>query len=291
MSALLICFVVTVLVALMVKGHRGPFVALDVPNERSLHSIPKPRLGGVAILAGTVAGWLWFISDNLFVPEFMFIARGAFLVAIVSLADDYLTFSQIGRLVVHVIAAIQVLQGTVYGYYEGPMLVFLFVSVIWMINLYNFMDGMDGFSGGMTMFGFAFIAIAAHYAQAYELAGLVWCVVIASFGFLLFNFPPASMFMGDVGAATLGYLAAAFSLWGIKAEVFPLWFPLLVFSPFVVDATLTIVRRAMRKEQVWVPHRRHFYQRVVQSGWTHKRTVIHEYILMFLCGLSALAML
>lgn len=117
MSALLICFVVTVLVALMVKGHRGPFVALDVPNERSLHSIPKPRLGGVAILAGTVAGWLWFISDNLFVPEFMFIARGAFLVAIVSLADDYLTFSQIGRLVVHVIAAIQVLQGTVYGYY------------------------------------------------------------------------------------------------------------------------------------------------------------------------------
>jgi len=97
--------------------------------------------------------------------------------------------------------------------------------------------------------------------------------------------------MGDVGSATLGLLAAAFSLWGIQLGLFSWWYPLLVFSPFVVDATVTLVRRLLNRERIWEAHRSHYYQRLVQLGWGHKKTVLAEYLIMLLAGASALAAL
>jgi UDP-N-acetylmuramyl pentapeptide phosphotransferase/UDP-N-acetylglucosamine-1-phosphate transferase len=103
----------------------------------------------------------------------------------------------------------------------------------------------------------------------------------------LFNFPPARIFMGDVGAALLGFLAAAFTLWGGRDGVVPFWAALLLFSPFIVDATYTILRRGARRERIWEAHRTHIYQRLVQCGWGHRKTVLAEYVLMSTCLLTA----
>ena len=96
--------------------------------------------------------------------------------------------------------------------------------------------------------------------------------------------------MGDVGSAPLGFLSAGLSLWGIRDEIFPAWVPLLVFSPFIVDATVTLVKRLLKGEKVWQAHRSHYYQRLVQLGWGHKKTVLVEYGLMAAVGLTALCL-
>jgi len=159
--------------------------------------------------------------------------------------------------------------------------------VVWVINLYNFMDGMDGFAGGMSLFGFAFLA-SFGLAKGAEFFSLVALLLSASsLGFLMYNFPPAKLFMGDVGSVTLGYLVAGLSLWGIRDGIFSWWVPVLVFSPFFVDATVTLLRRLLKGEKVWQAHRSHYYQRLVRIGWGHKKTVIAEYLLMIATGFSA----
>ncbi|MDQ6992548.1 MAG: hypothetical protein Q9M31_03680, partial [Mariprofundus sp.] len=170
-------------------------------------------------------------------------------------------------------------------------LLFSWFAIVWMLNLYNFMDGMDGFSGGMTLFGFGFLALAGWLqgADVYALFSAV--IAFASLGFMCVNFPPAKLFMGDVGSASLGLLAAGFSLWGIQQQLFEWWFPLTIFSPFIVDATVTLVHRILKRERIWEAHRSHYYQRLVQLGWGHKKTVLAEYLLMLLVGASALVAL
>jgi UDP-N-acetylmuramyl pentapeptide phosphotransferase/UDP-N-acetylglucosamine-1-phosphate transferase len=93
--------------------------------------------------------------------------------------------------------------------------------------------------------------------------------------------------MGDVGSSSLGFLAAGLSLWADRSGLFPIWVSVLVFSPFVVDATATILRRAIRGERVWAAHRSHYYQRLVLLGWGHRRTVLCEYLFMMGAALSA----
>ena len=159
---------------------------------------------------------------------------------------------------------------------------------IWMINLYNFMDGMDGFAGGMAVIGFSTLAWLGGADAGFTAVCLT--IAAASAGFLIHNFPPAKIFLGDTGSTALGYLAAACSLWGSKADLFPFWVALLIFSPFIVDATVTLLRRLLRGEKVWEAHRTHYYQRLVLLGWGHRRTVLAEYALMLACaGLALLA--
>jgi UDP-N-acetylmuramyl pentapeptide phosphotransferase/UDP-N-acetylglucosamine-1-phosphate transferase len=110
----------------------------------------------------------------------------------------------------------------------------------------------------------------------------------AALGFLYHNFYPAKVFMGDAGSIPLGFLAAAFGVWGWQQGYWPFWYPILVFSPFVIDATVTLLKRVRRKENLAQAHRSHYYQRLVQMGWGHRNTAIAEYALMLLAGASAL---
>jgi UDP-N-acetylmuramyl pentapeptide phosphotransferase/UDP-N-acetylglucosamine-1-phosphate transferase len=157
---------------------------------------------------------------------------------------------------------------------------FLAVSMAWMTNLYNFMDGADGLAGGMALIGFSTYAIAAWLAgdPAFALANV--CVAAGAVAFLLFNFPPARVFMGDAGSVPLGFLAGALGLQGWAQGLWPVWFPAVVFAPFAADATVTLLRRAARGERIWQAHRTHYYQRVILLGWSHRRTALAEYALM-----------
>jgi UDP-N-acetylmuramyl pentapeptide phosphotransferase/UDP-N-acetylglucosamine-1-phosphate transferase len=158
-------------------------------------------------------------------------------------------------------------------------------------NLYYFMDGSDGLAGGMAVFGFGAFAWAAAMGGEAGLAVLCAGVAAAAAGFLCFNFHPARIFMGDVGSVPLGFLAGALGVAGWRAGAWPLWFPLLVFAPFILDATATLLRRALRGEKVWQAHRTHYYQRMVQMGLGHRGTALRAYGLMAGCGAAAVVAL
>jgi len=161
------------------------------------------------------------------------------------------------------------------------------LALVWMMNLYNFMDGMDGFAAGMTVVGFAVLG-GFFFRGGQPVFGWVsFFIVGAGAGFLVHNFPPARIFLGDAGSVPLGFLAGFLSLLGLRQGLFDPWVPVLIFSPFVVDATLTLGRRLLQGERVWRAHRDHYYQRLVLAGWGHRRTVLAEYVLMLASGATA----
>jgi len=172
---------------------------------------------------------------------------------------------------------------------SGPVAgVVTILFVAWVTNLYNFMDGMDGFAGGMGVVGFATLAAAGWLAAEPGFALVSSVAAAACAGFLPWNFPQASIFMGDAGSTALGFLAAALTLWAAREGILPLWASLLVFSPFIVDASVTLLRRLLGGERIWQAHRSHYYQRLVGLGWSHRKTVLRAYLLMSACAATAL---
>jgi len=164
----------------------------------------------------------------------------------------------------------------------------LALALAWTTNLYNFMDGSDALAGGMAVIGFGAYALAAYLFGAQTLAALCAALAAAALAFLAFNWHPARLFLGDVGSVPLGFLAGALGLQGWAIGAWPLWFPLLVFAPFMCDATLTLVKRLLRREPVWRAHREHYYQRLVRMGFGHRGTALIEYAAMAACAALAL---
>jgi UDP-N-acetylmuramyl pentapeptide phosphotransferase/UDP-N-acetylglucosamine-1-phosphate transferase len=254
---------------------------LDKPNARSLHVVPVPRTGGIAIITGLIAAVAWLqASPSLWIP--------AFALAIASFIDDRHALPASVRLLIHVAAA-GIFLWLAEGASTGAALLIIWLAIAWTTNLYNFMDGSDGLAGGMAVIGFGTYALAAGLGGHRELELLAWSIAAAAAGFLIFNFPPAKMFLGDVGSIPLGFLAGAMGVVGWLQDIWPLWFPLVTFAPFIVDASVTLARRALRGERVWQAHRQHYYQRLILSGWSHRRTALSEYGLMCLCGATGLA--
>ncbi len=260
----------------------GPRFALDHPNERSLHTTPIPRTGGLGIMLGMVVGW-GMAGAPVPLPVWI----GAALLLAVSLLDDLRDLPAAARLGAHLAAAVTV------AWAAGPQLgiagmVFVVLSIAWMTNLYNFMDGSDGLAGGMAVAGFGAYGIAAWTGGAADVAMLNFGVAASAAAFLVFNFHPARIFMGDVGSIPLGFLSASLGLQGWSRELWPWWFPFLVFSPFAVDATVTLGRRLLRRERVWHAHKEHYYQRLVRMGLGHRGTALAEYGLMTAVAASGL---
>ena len=270
-------------VAVRVLVRRFAHVALDRPNLRSLHEQPVPRTGGIAVLLGSAVatpsagGELW-------------LAYGlGIALAAVSFADDLWHLPTSTRLLAHVAAA-----AVLVWYVLSPMhpleIALLIVGVAWITNAYNFMDGSDGLAGGMAVFGFGAYAVAAWLGNEVALARMSIALCAGAAAFLVHNSHPARIFLGDVGSIPLGFLAGALGIIGWRNDLWPLWFPVLVFGPFIGDATITLVKRLARGHRVWRAHREHYYQRMVRMGFGHRRTALIGYALMALCGGAALAM-
>jgi len=253
---------------------------LDVPNQRSLHARPVPRSGGIAMMAGVFSGFA------LLQTPLVVVLPAAVLVALSHFDDLF-------GLPISVRFGTQLAAAAGFAFWALPavalpLLVLIVIGILWMTNLYNFMDGSDGLAGGMTVTGFAFLGAGAWMSG--DEALLIECAIVAAAGaaFLVFNFPPARLFMGDAGSVPIGFLAAVLSLVGWRDGDWPFWFPVAVFSPFIVDATLTLMKRASAGERIWEAHNRHYYQRLVRMGWGHRRTALAEYALMLACGTTAL---
>ena len=274
-------FVVT-LAALGLLRTKFGRLALDRPNARSLHDSPIPRTGGVAVMLGTLTS-LAFGAAALWLPISL-----ALVLAAVSFADDLRGLSTMVRLAAHLGAAAVLVWYVLSPMHPVALLLVLCLAVAWITNLYNFMDGSDGLAGGMATIGFGAYAIAAGSAGHAALLALDVALVAAALAFLMLNFPPARIFLGDVGSVPLGFLAGALGIVGWRDDVWPLWFPVLVFAPFIGDATATLLRRLARGEKVWQAHREHYYQRFVRMGAGHRGAALSGYALMLVCAAAAL---
>jgi len=283
--ASLLAFCVSALAnAAMARGWR--FLPQDRPNARSLHERPVPRSGGLGIALGVAAAGLASADSVLLVLLALTVP-----LAIISLVDDVRGLPIATRLVTHLVLAVIFLWRCAPEQWGFPVGILACATLVWMTNLYNFMDGSDGMAGGMALFGFGAYGIAAWSAGDLSIALAASVLAAATTGFLLFNFHPAKIFMGDVGSIPLGFLAAALGLLGYWRGLWPWSFPVLVFSPFIVDASVTLLRRLLRGERVWQAHREHYYQRLIRSGLGHRATALWSYGLMALCAAAALVLL
>lgn len=260
------------------------FEVLDRPKSRSLHTKAVSRIGGIGIVTGIVAiGLIWPTS----LPDILLICAGALI--LISFADDIWQLPVWSRLFIHIIAATS-LSYTLFSDTDHQWLTILsaIIILVWVSNLYNFMDGSDGLAGGMTLIGFAYYGLFASLNGHHEFAMIHFSIATAALAFLCYNFHPARIFMGDVGAIPLGFMAAAFGILGWINQIWSIWLPLLIFSPFIIDATVTLTKRYCHGENIFQPHCQHYYQKLVRNKLGHRGTALLYYVLMLAVGASAI---
>jgi glycosyltransferase WbpL len=259
---------------------------LDVPNARSSHRVPTPRGGGVAIVLVTTAGLCGLTVNQTVPPDLLWaVGGGGLAVALVGFVDDRRPLSASTRLAVHLGAALWALcwlgglpplrigshlisSGWV-GYLLGAL------GIVWAVNLFNFMDGIDGLAGSEAIF--VAVAGAVLSQPAGQSGGLaVGALVFAAAcgGFLLWNWPPARIFMGDVGSGYLGYVIVVLAVAATRHNPAALWIWLILGGAFFVDATVTLVRRALRNERLDQAHRSHAYQWLARRWRSHRQVTL-----------------
>ena len=258
---------------------------MDFPNPRSSHTYPTPRGGGLAIVVSfQLAVIAIFVLGGLSFQEFAAISGGLFIAAI-GFVDDIRNVGAQWRLLVHIAAGIWAI-GWLGGMpplqlgtslidlgFAGDILAILLI--VWVLNLFNFMDGIDGIAG---MEG-AFVALAAVLlAHGSELSdGLrvsLICLGVSSIGFLLWNWPAAKIFMGDVGSGFLGFVLCVLMLATSQGKGISLWTWLILFGLFLVDATVTLMRRMIQREKWYSAHRSHAYQWLARQWGSHTRVTL-----------------
>ncbi len=254
------------------------FGVYDRPNPRSSHEQAKPRGGGLALLPVLLIAWIAAASWLGAVPTgFWAVVSAAAVLAVVSWIDDLRSLPVVLRLAVQVLAvglALAAMDGAgpVFQGLLPPLLDRLAAGFLWLwfVNLFNFMDGIDGIAGveaGSLGLGLMLVGAVAAWPGIH--VALPALLVAATLGFLVWNWAPAKLFLGDVGSVPLGYLLGWLLL---VAAMNGAWAPALILPLYyLADATITLARRGARGAKVWRAHREHFYQRAVQGGASHGR--------------------
>ncbi len=254
---------------------------MDVPNERSSHSIPTPRGGGISIVVTFLIGLFFLWSTNLLANDtfIALIAAGA-LVAIIGFIDDHGHIAARWRLLGHFTAAVWIvfwLGGLppliMFGYsvdlgWTGHVL--SVVALVWLLNLYNFMDGIDGIAGIEATSSTLIVGLLFFFVfNNKEMAFLNLLMFAAVIGFLMWNFPPAKIFMGDAGSGFLGLMLGALALYSAHVDALMLWVWLILLGVFIVDSTYTLLRRMLRGDKVYEAHCSHGYQYASRKYGSH----------------------
>jgi UDP-N-acetylmuramyl pentapeptide phosphotransferase/UDP-N-acetylglucosamine-1-phosphate transferase len=270
---------------------------LDIPNERSSHTRPIPRVGGLAIVVITLIGFIiiWILCPAWpWLALFVYVS-GAILIAVVSWLDDVNSLPNRVRFAVHSLSAAMVIMGI--GYWRKIYLPLLgtinlgwlglaitFMWIVGLINAYNFMDGIDGIAGGQAVVAGLGWTILGWLDNQPLVVALGLLLAASSLGFLGHNWFPARIFMGDVGSAFLGYNFAVLTVVAAQRDPrFALAGVLLVW-PFVFDSVFTFLRRLLHRENIFTAHCSHLFQRLVATGFSHKK-VASLYIGLAIIGL------
>ena len=279
-SSLLVASLASLIVTGYLRRYALKRCLMDMPNSRSSHAVPTPRGGGMAIVLVMIStvvalGWLGWLSH----PVVWAILGGGGLVALVGWLDDHGHVAAHWRLGVHFVGAawglfwlgglppLPILNMTLDLGWLGHILALFYL--VWLLNIYNFMDGIDGIAGveAVTVgFGGALLAGLLLGGAAAWLPALLAAAVL---GFLPWNFPRARIFMGDAGSGFVGLVLGLLSLQAASVAPDLLWGWLILLGAFIVDATLTLLRRLLRGERVHEAHRSHAYQHAARKLGSH----------------------
>ncbi|QOP43244.1 glycosyltransferase family 4 protein [Sulfurimonas sediminis] len=245
-------------------------------NERSSHSTPIPHGGGIAIAVTWFVGLSYLFLRGEIVSSLYYALMVGVILAVVSYLDDLYELSPKVRLVTQSgvaiggLVALGGLNSLDFGLFsiENQLIanIIAFVAVLWFINLYNFLDGIDGYAGSEAIF----LGVAGFLL----FGGEHFLVLIVSvLGFLIWNWHKAKIFMGDVGSTLLGYTVAIFTIYYANEDPVNLWIWIILFGVFWFDATYTLAKRYFNGEKLSVAHKKHIYQRLTQAGFSHDRVV------------------
>ncbi len=258
---------------------------IDTPNERSSHTVPTPRGGGVAIVTAWFTGLSYLFIKEQIEQELFFALISGIILVITSLLDDIYTLKPNIRfgaqflsagLALYFINGFQSLNLGILRIENIWLLtLFAFIGIIWFINLFNFLDGIDGYASMETIF----LSLSMFY---FTNANLFLILAFATFGFIIWNWQPAKIFMGDVGSTLLGFNLIILALYYQNIEKTPLIVFIILSSVFWVDATLTLYRRWKKNEKLTQAHKKHAYQRIVRYGFSHQKTTIYALIINIL---------
>jgi UDP-GlcNAc:undecaprenyl-phosphate/decaprenyl-phosphate GlcNAc-1-phosphate transferase len=263
-------------------------VVIDTPNHRSLHEKPIPKIGGIGIALAVTSGTVfasWFYGSHFTQFRFLLIAYACLL--LLSIIDDAKNLTVKTRLSFHFIFVATWLFSSCYSselyclkefstnsFTIVLALIIVTLGIVWATNLFNFMDGSDGLAGVMALFGFSAYALAAFNSGDLALALICVSVTGALLSFLVFNWPPAKIFLGDSGSIPIGFLSAAVGAIGLFKGYWAADFPLMIFAMFWVDATFALARRALNAQKIGEPHRDHWYQKAIRSGNSHRNVLL-----------------
>ncbi len=267
---------------------------MDVPNERSSHSLPTPRMGGVPMVAAAAlafGGWAFLTGGSAnFQKGLSYTFLFALVMFLLGFYDDLRNLSQLLRFLVQFVSALMLLVLLApllpeVSFWKWVLPKWAWVVpgafwVVWMLNLYNFMDGIDGLAGGEAAVAssFFFLVFGYYGESGWAVANLV--VAAASMGFLVHNWPPARIFMGDGGSAFLGAFYGMQSMVAALSTPVPFLVLVLPFANFILDTTFTLFRRMLGGEKWYHPHRSHIYQRMTDLGMTHRKVTSIELLVV-----------
>ena len=277
-----ILFLISFFFTYLIKNYAIKKSLIAEVNERSSHTVPTPHGGGIAISITWFIGISFlFINDKIDTSLFYALLIGI-IISIVSYLDDLFELSPKIRLVTQSSVAICGLvalggfNSLDFGLFtiENSILtnIFAFLVIVWFINLYNFLDGINGYAGSEAVF----LAIAGFliFGGAHFIV-----LAVAVFGFLCWNWNKAKIFMGDVGSTLLGYNVAIFTIYYANEQASNFWIWIILFGLYWFDATLTLIRRKLNKEKLSQAHKKHGYQRLTQAGWSHYKVTNYSILL------------
>jgi Fuc2NAc and GlcNAc transferase len=281
----MILFLISFILTYLIKNYAIKKSLIAVVNERSSHNIPTPHGGGIAIAIAWFIGLFYLYFVNQIDPTLFYALLVGFIISIVSFFDDMYELSAKLRLVVQscvAIIGIWVMGGLDsinFGLFSigNPIItnIFAFLLIVWFINLYNFLDGINGYAGSEAIF----LAIAG-----FILFGGSHFIVLAVcvLGFLFWNYNRAKIFMGDVGSTLLGYNVAIFTLYYSNQQSTNFWIWIILFALFWFDATVTLIRRKLNGEKLSQAHKKHAYQRLTQADWSHFKVTNYAIVINLL---------
>jgi Fuc2NAc and GlcNAc transferase len=268
----IVLFITSFLLTYFIKNYAIKKSLVAKVTDRSSHSVPTPHGGGIAIAVTWFLGLAYLYFTNKIDDTLFYALSFGVVISVVSFFDDIYELSPKLRLIVQASVAgfgiyfISGLESINFGIFtiENQIItnIFAFFMIIWFINLYNFLDGINGYAGSEAVF----LALAGFVLFG---GGHFIVLAVAVLGFLFWNYNKAKIFMGDVGSTLLGYNVAIFTLYYANQESTNLWIWIILFGIFWFDATLTLVRRKFNGEKLSQAHKKHAYQRLTQSGWSH----------------------
>ncbi|GEN57745.1 undecaprenyl-phosphate alpha-N-acetylglucosaminyl 1-phosphate transferase [Halolactibacillus alkaliphilus] len=296
-TVVVLCFIIALVLTPLVKKLAFLIGATDQPNKRKIHQKIMPRLGGLAIIGSFIVGMVIFNPDGHYKWPMLI---GALLIMAIGIIDDMYQVSARYKFFVQFIAAfIVVLNGVVMEFINLPFgytLEFGYLSipitVLWVVgitNAINLIDGLDGLAGGVSTIALLTISGLAIMLGDFFVATIAFMLVGATLGFLVFNFYPAKIFMGDTGALFLGYMIGVLSILGFKnATIFSLIVPIAILGVPIIDTLFAIVRRAAYKKPLYAPDKLHLHHCLLNLGFSHRQTVVLIYAMSALFSVAAI---